>query len=92
MIYLIIALAAWLVMSIVSFAVYAYDKKIAGSGKRRIRERTLLLLAFFMGAPGALIAMKKLRHKTLHKQFTIPVPLFFALQAALVAYLAVLAF
>lgn len=88
---LYVALAAWFIMSIIAYGFYAYDKKIAGTGKWRVRERTLLLLAFFMGAPGALIAMKKLRHKTRHKKFTIPVPLFFALQAALVAYLLVLA-
>ena len=80
------------VMSIVAFIFYGADKHKAKKGKWRISEKTLLLLAFFFGAPGAYYAMKKFRHKTQHKQFTIPVPIFLILQAALCVYLAYAAF
>ena len=75
------------IMSIVAFIFYGADKNKARKGKWRISEKTLLLLAFFFGAPGALFGMKFFRHKTKHLQFTIPVPIFLVMQAALCVYL-----
>ncbi len=75
------------VMSIAAVILYGADKHKAKKGAWRISERTLLLTAFLFGAPGALFAMKKFRHKTQHKQFTIPVPAFLVMQIALGAYL-----
>ena len=80
-------LIVWAVMSLVSFVIYAYDKIQAKRGKWRISEKTLLLLAFLMGAPGALIAMYTLRHKTLKAKFTVSVPAFLILQAAVFVFL-----
>jgi len=54
----------YLVMSAVSFAVYASDKAAAPAGGRRIPENTLHLLALLGGWPGALIAQRLLSHKT----------------------------
>lgn len=81
--------SVWLIMSIYTFCVYAYDKKIAGTGKRRIPEKQLLLLALLMGAPGAFVAMQRLRHKTLHRQFTVTVPVCLIAQTALILYIAI---
>ncbi len=75
--FLLIAAA---VMSVISFLVYAYDKAQARRGGYRVPERILLLLAFLFGATGAFIAMFTLRHKTLKKKFTLPVPLFMIIQ------------
>ena len=83
---LIAFLIAWGIMSAVTFFVYAHDKLQAKKGKWRVKEKTLLLLALLMGAPGALIAMFTLRHKTLKAKFTIPVPVFLVLQAALFVF------
>lgn len=80
-------LIVWAVMSLVAFVIYAYDKIQAKRGKWRVKEATLLLLALLMGAPGALIAMYTLRHKTLKAKFTIPVPAFLVLQAAIFVFL-----
>ena len=70
--------AALGVMNLVTFIVYAYDKHIArqNKGKRRVPERTLLLLAFLGGAYGALLGMLLCRHKTKHTRFLVLVPLF----------------
>ena len=87
-----ICAALIVIMSVAAYGVYSYDKVIAGTGKRRVRERTLLLLAALFGGVGAHIAMKLLRHKTQHKQFTIPVPAFMLLQLALLLFLGVKAF
>ncbi len=65
------------VMNLFTFIVYAYDKRIAKSrsGKRRVPERTLLLLSFLGGCFGALLGMVLCRHKTKHTKFLVLVPL-----------------
>ena len=82
-----IILAALLLVNIVAFAAYGIDKRKAQKGKWRIPESTLLLLAFFGGAPGALMGMRAFRHKTKHRKFKILVPLFLVLQIALAGWL-----
>ena len=69
--------AALGLMNLITFLVYAYDKRIAQQkkGMRRVPERTLLLLAFFGGFLGALLGMFLCRHKTKHVRFRILVPL-----------------
>ncbi len=82
-------LIVWTIMSVVTFVIYAYDKLQAKRGKWRVKEKTLLLLALFMGAPGAMAAMFTLRHKTLKRKFTLPVPAFLILQIAAFVFLIV---
>ena len=85
--------AALGVMTLVTFAVYAYDKHIAqqNRSKRRVPERTLILLAFLGGFLGAALGMVLCRHKTKHAKFLILVPLAVILWvgglAALIAHL-----
>ena len=59
------------VMSLISFVLYAADKKKAKKGAWRIPEATLLGMGFCGGAIGALAAMKMLRHKTKHWYFWV---------------------
>lgn len=69
-----------LAMSAITFFVYVYDKLQAKRGGFRVSEKTLLLLALAFGAPGALLAMYSVRHKTLKPKFTVSVPAFLVLQ------------
>ena len=71
------------VMSIITFALFGWDKHKAVYNKRRIPEFILLLASFLAGAFGALCGMIFFRHKTLHKMFIVCVPLFLFLQLAL---------
>ncbi|MCF2651775.1 DUF1294 domain-containing protein [Anaeromassilibacillus senegalensis] len=64
------------------------DKRRAIRGRWRIPERTLLLLGFFGGAAGELLAMLLIRHKTKHAKFMVLLPLFCLLHAALLIWLA----
>ena len=82
-----IVFVALLLVNIVAIAAYGIDKRKAQKGKWRIPESTLLLLAFFGGAPGALMGMRAFRHKTKHRKFKILVPLFLVLQIALAGWL-----
>lgn len=77
------------IMTVVTFAVYAADKRIARRirGGRRVPERTLLLLSFAGGCIGACLGMALVRHKTKHIRFLILVPLSTLLWIAGVALL-----
>jgi uncharacterized membrane protein YsdA (DUF1294 family) len=63
------ALPAWVpaaygLASLAAYACYAADKARAEAGRRRLPERALHLLAAAGGWPGALVAQRRLRHKT----------------------------
>ncbi len=55
----------------VTFLFFGYDKAIAGRGIVRVPEKILHALALAGGSPGALIAMKAFRHKTIKGSFQI---------------------
>lgn len=73
-------------VNIVSFILYGVDKYKAKRGKWRISEATLLSMAVIGGSIGAWTGMKVWHHKTMHKKFTIGVPLVFVLQVAFATY------
>lgn len=77
-------LATVTLMSIVSFVAYGVDKKQAGNGSRRIRERTLHLLAFLGGWPSAWFAQRHFRQKTRKRSFQIVFWLVVAVHTAIV--------
>ena len=56
------------------------DKLLAKANRRRIRERTLFLIAIIGGSAGSILGMYLFRHKTLHLKFTLGLPLILALQ------------
>lgn len=57
--------------SVACFIAYAIDKSAAVHQRRRIPERTLLLLGLCCGWPGGLLAQRLLRHKTIKTSFQI---------------------
>lgn len=77
----------FIAMSLITYILYAADKRRAQQGQWRICERTLLLFGFLGGAPGALAAMKRFRHKTKHNSFWLINTLGLCWQLALSAYL-----
>lgn len=62
-------------INLISFALYAYDKKCAVNSTWRVSEKTLLLVGFLGGSLGAYLGMHLLRHKTRHKKFQIIIPI-----------------
>lgn len=59
------ALAIWLLaLNLCALALYAWDKRAARRGTRRIPEARLHLLALLGAWPGAWLAQRLFRHKT----------------------------
>ena len=74
------------VISLISTIVTIYDKKIAGTGKRRVPEATLLMWSALGGSVAMYITMHIIRHKSQHKKFMIGIPLIMILQAAAIYF------
>ncbi|MEM8670988.1 MAG: DUF1294 domain-containing protein [Planctomycetota bacterium] len=63
--------AAVLVLSIVAFLLYGWDKRRARRDGDRVPEKTLQLIALLGGWPGALLGQRFFRHKTQKTSFQI---------------------
>lgn len=81
MLYVYVAIV--LIMNSVTFYLMRKDKQLARHRKKRISERTLLLVAAFFGALGGWIAMYAYHHKTRHLKFSLGLPMLFLLQVYL---------
>ena len=74
-------------VNLTAFFLCGLDKWKACRGRRRIRERTLLLLALSFGAPGLFAGMILFHHKTSDKAFVPWVPLLLIAQLFAAAWL-----
>lgn len=66
-------------LNVLTFGLYAIDKRNAYYGRWRIPEAVLLGLTVIGGGYGAGAGMMLFRHKTRHKAFLITVPVFLAI-------------
>ena len=64
-----IALGVLLLLSLLTFFVYGFDKNAAEAGRWRTAENTLHLLSLIGGWPGAWIAQQLFRHKVSKTNF-----------------------
>ncbi len=62
-------LLAWAGINVIAFLAFGWDKRQSIRDGSRIAERTLLALALFGGALGALIGQQLFRHKTQKQPF-----------------------
>ncbi|MGI6231185.1 MAG: DUF1294 domain-containing protein [Tractidigestivibacter sp.] len=71
-----------LVINVITFAVFVYDKRQALRNGWRVREFVLLGLSLLGGALGGLIAMRVAHHKTRVYYFVIGLPLMIVIHVA----------
>ena len=62
-------LVIYFAVSLITFAVYWWDKSSARHGRWRTKESSLHLLGLLGGWPGALAAQRLLRHKSSKQEF-----------------------
>ncbi len=72
------------VINVLSFGLYGYDKYKAMIRAWRVPESTLMLCAISGGALGSYLSMKIFRHKTRKAKFYILVPLFMVCQLIII--------
>jgi len=71
----VISAAIFALWNVITFSMYATDKRKAKKGRWRVSEATLIACAFFMGGIGSFLGMRVFRHKTQHLKFRLLVPL-----------------
>ena len=79
-------LVGFIAVNVIGFVLMKRDKEYAQKDKWRVKESTLLATAAVGGSLGIYAGMYKYNHKTLHKKFTILVPIIMLIQMAFVSY------
>ena len=72
-------------INLLGLLLMGFDKRFAQKGARRIRERTLFLIAAFGGAFGSLFGMYVFHHKTKKNAFRFGMPAILLLHIAIAA-------
>lgn len=80
---------AYLLSSLLIFFIYAIDKTKAHKNEWRVSEKTLHILEFLGGWPGALITQRAIRHKNKKTSFQIVFRLIIAIHLAVWTYILV---
>ena len=83
----IVTLLGILIWNAIVFALYGIYKYKAVKRYWRISEKALIICAFLLGAPGAVLGMETFRHKTRKPLFRICIPLALFLNAGIFIYL-----
>lgn len=76
-----------IIVNVVAFAAYGWDKYCAKHDRRRIPERVLLSIAAVGGSAGALIGMAVFNHKTRKLKFNLTVPVLLVVHVAVLVIL-----
>lgn len=66
---LVLALGYGLMINLIGFGLFGWDKSCATNGQRRVPESRLLTVAAFGGAPAMLLGRSVFRHKTRKQPF-----------------------
>ena len=75
-----LAMAVYIaILSIIGFIMMGIDKTKSKKGDWRVREATLMTIAFLGGAMGVLFGMLIFKHKINKSKFRFGVPLFYLL-------------
>ncbi|MCI5675268.1 MAG: DUF1294 domain-containing protein [Firmicutes bacterium] len=76
-----------LIINIIAFLAFGYDKFQAKRDGWRVPEKTLLIFCLFFGAIGGFLGMKIFRHKTMTPIFLLGVPILMAVQLVILSLL-----
>ncbi|MBT4153169.1 MAG: DUF1294 domain-containing protein [Candidatus Magasanikbacteria bacterium] len=82
-----IAIVYLLIINVITFFAFGFDKLRARKRGDRVSEKSLWLFTLIGGSIGALLGMKYFRHKTKKLSFQAVVAVILALQIALFSWL-----
>lgn len=81
MIYLAVYL---IIINVIAIVITAHDKRAAIRQRRRVPEKTLMLISALGGAPAMYLTILVIRHKTRKPLFMIGIPVIFLLELAII--------
>ncbi|KFF21685.1 hypothetical protein IW22_07025 [Chryseobacterium sp. JM1] len=76
-----------LIISLATFIIFGWDKRLSIKHKRRISESTLLGFTFLGGTVGAILGMLIFRHKISKKSFLLKLVGIILIQAVCIYFL-----
>lgn len=87
--YLLSAVAYLLLINLVAFALFAWDKHCAEHGMWRVPESTLLFMAAIGGSAGMIAGQRVMRHKSWKEPFRTHLHVIVAAQVVLIVVLCI---
>lgn len=75
------------VINLIGYISMWSDKRRAITGKYRISEKTLFIIALLGGSIGSILGMNQFRHKTKHWYFKYGMPLILIIQVILLVFI-----
>ncbi len=75
-----------LMLNVVAFVLFSYDKLLANKHLRRIPESVLLSVSMLGGSVGSVLGMLIFRHKIAKKSFIVKISIIIVLQIAILFY------
>lgn len=75
-----------LMLNVVAFVLFGYDKLLANKHLRRIPESVLLSVSMLGGSIGSVLGMLIFRHKIAKKSFIVKISIIIVLQIAILFY------
>lgn len=82
-----IIIVYFVIINIISVIITVADKSQAKKHKRRISEKSLMILSALGGGIGMYVTMRVIRHKTHHDKFMIGIPLMISIEMVLMCVL-----
>lgn len=82
-----ILITYFIIINLITFAVFGIDKLKAVKDKWRIPEKVLFLLSIIGGSAGAILGMYTFRHKTKKPAFKFGIPAILIVQIVLLYFI-----
>lgn len=76
-----------IVINIIGFIQMGVDKRKALTGKWRLPEKQLWLIAILFGSPGTYFGMQLFRHKTKHRLFKFGLPILSMIELVIIVFI-----
>lgn len=77
----------FILINLLAFIMFWFDKRAAQNSQWRISEKALIIVSMLGGTVGSLVSMNVFRHKTKKIKFILGIPIILVLQIAFIIYM-----